>query len=185
MNHPGKRRIESLGERDSRSMLIAVGVLVLGILIVLGVFVLAVPSLTRSGKVEVRLGSNMFDAGSASKRASTIAEGGPLLFSDVASGNRDIWLQHLGTSDTEGWLAFDARRPGTSRDCTLDWDAVQNAFVDPCDGSVIPADGAGLTHYEVTVNENDHVLINLRDSGSTSEGSIPAEAPLPGEDHDR
>ncbi len=161
-------RIEKLGDRNLRSLMFTVGTLVAGILIVLIVFVLAVPSMTRSGTIQPKLGSTTFDAGSAKNRARTIAEAGPLLFSDVASGDRDIWLQHTGPSDTKGWLAFDARRSGTSRDCTLTWDVDGRFFSDPCNGEKVSADGSGLTHYSVTVNDDDHVIIDLRSEAEST-----------------
>ena len=55
-------------------MVIAVSGLVIGLLLVLGLFIFAIPSLTESGKVEVQLGPDRFDAGPVDDRAETIAE---------------------------------------------------------------------------------------------------------------
>ena len=55
--------------RNPRSMVLAIGGVVLGLVLVLLLFVLAIPSLTESGKVEVKLGVDTFDAGSAESRA--------------------------------------------------------------------------------------------------------------------
>jgi hypothetical protein len=142
---------------------IAVGGLVLGIVLVLVVFVLAVPSLTESGKVEVKLGPDRFDAGSAEDQAAEIAENGPILFSDVAGKQRDIYLQHVGSDAHSGWLAFDAREPGASRDCFLEWRAETGQFVDRCDGSTVNATGDGLTQYSVEVTDGGRVVIDLRE----------------------
>jgi hypothetical protein len=147
--------------RSPRSMVLAVGGVVLGIALVLVIFVVAVPSLTESGKVEVKLGSDTFPAGSAESRSRTIAEDGPLLFSDVSGGQRDIYLQHVGDDPATGWYAFDARRPGQPRDCSLQWQADADEFRDPCDGTVVPADGAGLLAYPVTVTEDGNLVIDL------------------------
>ena len=160
-------------KRTSRSVVLAVVGIVVGVALVLLLFVVAIPSLTESGKVEVKLGSDTYDAGPASSRAENIASGGPLLFSDVSSGKRDIWLQHLGDAVDQGWLAFDARRPGQSRDCTLDWQAASNDFRDPCDGTIVTADGAGLLSYPVTVTDKGRVIVDLnpdRTSPDTSGG---------------
>lgn len=151
----------------------AVGVLVLGIALVLVVFVLAVPSLTRSGKLEVHLGADTFDAGPAGQRAAAIAVGGPILLPDVASGQRDIWLQHGGEAETEGWSAFDARKPGSSRDCTLRWEGARSAFTDPCDGSVVPADGTGLVHYAVSITDDGRLIVDLRSTNDGSGTTVP------------
>ena len=148
-------------ERNPRTVALGLIGVVVGIVLLLVVFVFAIPSLTESGNVKVKLGTDTFDAGLANKRAETIRRGGPLLFSDVASGQNDIYLQHLGEDDAVGWLAFDARRTGTSRDCTLTWDEDGNQFTDPCDGTVVPADGSGLKQYQVVVTESGTVVINL------------------------
>ena len=56
-------------KRTSRSVVMAVAGAALGIVLVLLLFVVAIPALTESGKVEVKLGSDTYDAGSASARA--------------------------------------------------------------------------------------------------------------------
>ena len=108
-------------QRNPRTLVLGVAGLVLGLVLLIVVFVVAVPSLTESGKVKVKLGSDTFDAGSTTKRAESIRRDGPLLFSDPAGGRHDIYLQHLGDDDATGWSAFEARKTGTSRDCTLQW----------------------------------------------------------------
>jgi hypothetical protein len=110
----------------------------------------------------VKLGSDTYDAGSATARAENISDGGPLLFSDVSSGNRDIYLQHIGDDVTTGWYAFDARRPGQARNCTLSWQASLSNFQDPCDGATIAADGTGLLSYPVTITDKGKVIVDLR-----------------------
>lgn len=153
-------------------MVIAVGGIVLGIALVLGLFVVAIPSLTESGKVEVKLGADTFDAGQASRLAPRIANDGPLLFSDVASGQRDIFVQHVGDADTEGWLAFDARRPDQPRSCSLQWQQGSGDFRDPCDGTVVTADGAGLLAYPVTVTDDGEVVVDLNPDRSGSSTTV-------------
>lgn len=170
--------VQTSPKRSSRSVVLAVAGVTLGIVLVLVLFVVAIPSLTESGTVEVKLGSDTYDAGSASSRARNIAEGGPLLFSDVSSGRRDIFLQHIGDDDTTGWLAFDARRPGQGRDCTLLWQAASNDFRDPCDGTIVPADGTGLIDYPVTITDKGKVVIDLNpdpDGGSQPDTSTSTD----------
>lgn len=157
--------------RNPRSMALALAGVVVGIALVIGLFVVAIPSLTESGDVQVNLGDDVFAPGPADRLARTIDEGGPLLFSDVSSGQRDIFLQHTGDSDTEGWAAFDARRPNQTRDCSLRWDQDEQHFEDPCDGTIVPADGTGLLAYPVTVNEDGGVIVDL----------TPDDAPAPGD----
>ncbi len=151
--------VQESRKRTPRSVVLAVGGIVVGVALVLILFVVAIPSLTESGKVEVRLGSDTYDAGPSTSRAENIAEDGPLLFSDVSSGNRDIWLQHIGTDAATGWYAFDARRPGQGRECTLRWES--SFFRDPCDGTIVDAQGTGLLDYPVTVNDKGRVIVDL------------------------
>jgi hypothetical protein len=148
--------------RAPRSVILAVAGIVIGIGLVLLLFVVAIPSLTESGTVEVKLGSETYDAGQAASRASNIASGGPLLFSDVSGGKRDIYLQHIGDDPSTGWFAFDARRPGQSRACTLQWQPGSADFRDPCDGTIVTADGTGLTDYPVTITAGGNVIVDLR-----------------------
>ena len=160
--------VQETRKRTSRSIVLAVAGVALGIALVLGLFVVAIPSLTESGKVEVKLGSDTYDAGSASARAENIADGGPLLFSDVSSGKRDIYLQHIGDDVTTGWFAFDARRAGQARNCTLSWQASQRNFRDPCDDTIVAADGTGLLSYPVTITDKGKVVVDLRGDSTTT-----------------
>jgi hypothetical protein len=118
--------------------------------------VLFVVNLADSGseRFEIRLGDERFDAGGAEGRARSIDEGGPILFSDLAGGSRDIILQHLGDDPETGWHAFSAQPPGAPRDCVLEWVEAAGEFVD-CEGRTWPADGAGLTSYPVSVEDGE------------------------------
>ncbi|HEY6532297.1 MAG TPA: hypothetical protein VIY72_08345 [Acidimicrobiales bacterium] len=147
--------------RGPRSVVLAVGGVTIGVVLVIALFIVAIPSLTESGKIEVKLGDDVFDAGSAESRSKSIAADGPFLFGDPSGRTRDIFLQHIGDDPTQGWYAFDARRPGQGRDCPLDWKADQDRFVDRCDGTVIPADGTGLIDYPVVVTENGALVVDL------------------------
>lgn len=153
--------VQESRRRTSRSLVLAVAGVTVGIMLVLGLFVVAIPSLTESGTIEVQLGSDTYDAGGAVSRSANIRDGGPLLFSDVSSGNRDIYLQHVGDDIEKGWYAFDARRVGQSRNCTLVWRSAESDFLDPCDDTVVPADGTGLPNYPVTITDNGKVVIDL------------------------
>ncbi len=152
-------------DRNPRSMVLAVSGLVFALVLVLLVFIFAIPNLTSSDKIEVHLGPDRFDAGPAVDRAAEIAERGPILLPDVAGNDRDVYVQHLGPEARDGWLAFDARRAGASRDCTLQWQTDGAVFVDPCDGTTIDAGGDGLTQYSVEVTDSGEVIIDLRSGG--------------------
>ncbi len=146
-------------------MVLAVSGLVFALILVLLVFIFAIPNLTSSGKVQPQLGPERFDAGAATDRAAEIAERGPFLLPDVAGHDRDVFIQHVGTNPRDGWLAFAARQTGASRDCTLEWHTEQDEFVDPCDGATVDANGDGLTQYSVEVSDTGEVIVDFR-SGS-------------------
>lgn len=125
-----------------------------------------------SGQVEVRLGDRDFRELDAARISAEIAEGGPVLFSDVAGGSRDIILQHLGADPESGWLAFEARRAGQDRRCFFEWQAGGGEagegggwFVNSCDpGDVADARGTGLLQFPVSVVDGD-VRVDINATG--------------------
>jgi hypothetical protein len=156
--------------RSTRSLVLGVLGLVLGIGLVLALFVLAIPSLTEQNRIEVRLGDDVFVAGSAERLSAAIAADGPLLLADVASGDRDVYLQHLGDDPASGWVVFDARRAGTGRECTLTWTG--SAFTDPCGGPDVDGEGGDLRRYDVSVDDDGNVVVALV-MRTTTTSSIP------------
>lgn len=114
--------------------------------------------LASTGDVTVQLGDDTFEAGDPAEMSRVIGRDGPILYADAAGGNRDIWLQHVGNSPTEGWYAFDAHRPGTGRDCTLQWEPAAAVFTDPCDGTVVEGHGEGLPSYEVRIDDGELIV---------------------------
>lgn len=138
-----------------------------------------------SGQVEVRLGDRDFRELDAARISAEIAERGPVLFSDVAGGSRDIILQHLGADPESGWLAFEARRAGQDRRCFFEWQADSEGesgdeastgdgsgeaegggrFVSSCDPSdVADARGTGLVQFPVSVVDGD-VRVDINAAG--------------------
>jgi hypothetical protein len=142
--------------------------------------------LSSTGGVEVQLGDDEFENLDTSEMAEEVADRGPILFSDVGGGSRDIYLQHLSTELGEGWLAFSAQQPGAPRECVLVWTPDEDSgestegggiFVDPCDGAEFPADGDGLTQYPVYLEDDDETLVvdlnNVRATTTTTTGPPP------------
>lgn len=82
--------------------------------IVAGV-VFFVSVLSNRGDVQVRLGDDYFNAGDARDISDDIRDRGPILWSDLAGGSRDIVVNHLGDDPETGWVAFEARQPGDPR----------------------------------------------------------------------
>ena len=133
-------------------MLTGLGGVAAGVLLFLLVLAIAGP---RSAEQTTKA---TFKVGSANNLAKTIARDGPLLFPDLLNRSRDIWVQHLGGND---WRAFEAHAPGAPRRCSLRWRPESRDFVDPCDGRTYPPDGAGLTSYPTTVDDDGTVVVDL------------------------
>ena len=144
----------SSGPRPNLRSVIVVGLA--GVAVALGL-VLGVLLLSRGGTdVEIRLGDRDFRDMETGRISAEIADRGPILFGDVADGELDIILQHLGDDPESGWLAFEARRPGQSRDCFFQWLPEQAVFVNTCDpDDVVDAAGTGLRHFGVAVVDGD------------------------------
>jgi hypothetical protein len=153
--------------RDPRSLALALGGLVLGVVLLIAVFVFAIPRITESGTVRVRPQSSSLAVGDARHWAEVVAASGPFVFPDLAGGSRDLFVQHVGTDPLAGWSAFDARRPGTGRECTLQWDQAAQRFNDPCDNTPVPADGAGLPHYVVEINDGQLSVVLISPTTTT------------------
>lgn len=142
-----------------RAIVVGLVAVAVGVLLVV-----IVTRLANSGDVEVRLGDEEFNAGSAAAIVGSIEAGGPILYPDVAGGSRDILLNHIGEDVRRGWVAFEAHRPEMPRDCVLIWDPVSQWFSDPCeDGIEIPADGGDLTVYPTRVDGDGNIIVNLKE----------------------
>lgn len=148
--------------RNPRTMALAIGGLVVGLALALVLFVVAIPALEESGQIEVNPDNGVFRGIEADQDlADEIAERGPILYSDVASGDRDVFLQHVGDDVDEGWLVFAARPVDAGRDCTLVWDPDAEVFEDPCSDRTFPADGDGLVQYPVEIDEDGVLVVDL------------------------
>jgi hypothetical protein len=120
--------------------------------------------------------AGQFDIGRAKDFSPTIDRSGPLLFPDPQGHSRDIFVQHLGGTD---WVAFEARATGAPRQCVLKWEQDAKRFVDPCDGRVYPADGAGLVTFPTVVSDKGRVIVDLSSpiAPTTTTTTTPAAEP--------
>jgi hypothetical protein len=157
----GMSPVQKTKARDPRSLGLAIGGLVIGVGLLIVVFVFAVPQLTESGSIKMTTNAAPLDLGNARLKAELIARDGPIPLADPTGGTHDVIVQHVGDDPLKGWLAFDARRPGTGRECSLRWDAARRVFTDPCGGADIPADGGDLPRYPVVVNGDEQVSVQL------------------------
>jgi hypothetical protein len=131
-----------------------------------GLFFVVV-QLTSSTDAKNSLGDPVFEVG----QASHFVKRTPLLFQALqGAGDRDIYVQHVGTDPKVGWTAFDARVQGQARTCFLRWSPTAKRFTDPCSKRTYgPDPGPGVTHYKTTVNANGVVVVDFR----VKVGSIP------------
>ncbi len=112
------------------------------------------------GDIDLDIGDGVYRPGSAADLASAIEEG-PLLLPDLAGGDSDLFLQHLGDKVDDGWIAIAARPQTAARDCFVEWTPNERTFVDSCDGMVYPEDGTGLPHYPVRVTDEGEVEVEV------------------------
>ncbi len=113
------------------------------------------------GGTEVPLGGQELPLGPTAELAPAVADSGPLLFPGPEGAGRDIWLQHLGPGDADGWVAFSVRAADASLDCVTEWQEADDTFVDACDGTVYPSDGDGLTQYPVSIDADGKLTLGL------------------------
>lgn len=159
-----------VGRTTTSSEIRAIVMVIVGLAIIVGGVAFFVNAVANRGDVQVRLGDEFFDAGDAVDIADEIADNGPILYSDVAGGSRDLVLNHLSDDPEDGWVAFEARRPGDDRDCAVTWNADAARFDYSCDeGTTFPPDGAGLAQFPVTVTDGDIIVdINASQRASTT-----------------
>ena len=85
-------------------------------------------------------------------------DGVPTCVNDPASGDRPICVWHLGGPDDEGWVAYDAQVDG----CAFERLSPESTeLVDSCTGETYPFTGEGLPQYEVRVEDDDRLVIDL------------------------
>jgi hypothetical protein len=161
-----------VGARTSRREVFALASAAAGVAIAVAIG-WAMLRMAGTGEVTTRLGDDVFDAGRADRIAAEIDQRGPALYSDVAGGERDIVLQHLGDDATTGWYAFAARPEGAPRDCYVDWRPDAEEFRDVCSGEAFPPDGEGLEQFPVRV-EGGRVVVDIKGVG---ERQPPATSP--------
>lgn len=151
---------------ESRAIIIAI----VAVLVAVGLlFFVASWGGRDSGSGGLNLGDETFAAGELERISTEVDDRGPILYSDVAGGERDIYLTHLGEEPELGWYAFAAQQPGADRECFVEWDTEQELFVDPCTEETFLADGTGLPQYTVTI-EDDELVIDINDILTDSEG---------------
>jgi hypothetical protein len=139
-----------------------------GVAVALGL-AFAVAVLANRGDVEIRLGDDRFDAGQVEGIATTIADDGglPLLYQDLAGGNRNVFVQHLEDDPQVGWVAFGAVDPDDP-DCAIELDREAALLVNACDpGETYPLDGTGLRYYPTSV-EDGRLFVDLNERSTTT-----------------
>lgn len=160
--------VSTRGNPGRQAVLLGIGAAV-GLLAIV-FLVTRVSDLAESGDVQVNLGDPVFEMGNVDRLADDLEAQGPLLLPDVSpGGDRDIFLNHLGETDEEGWYAFGVRRPDQPRDCFVQYDPDGDVFVDQCDGTEYPPDGEGLPQYPVTIDGDGDLSVDLNFAARAAE----------------
>ncbi len=123
--------------------------------------VLRTTDLAQRGDLQLNIGDEVFAPGNVERLSSDIEKFGPLLLSDPAGGDRDIYLQHLGTDDNQGWTAFAVRPIDATRDCFVTWQASDLLFAYNCSDETFGPDGEGLPSYPVTIDADGNMAVDL------------------------
>lgn len=147
-----------------KALLIAATAVVLLVAVAFGVAALA-----SRGDVTVRLGDDRFEAGQVESIAEAIAEedGLPLLYADLVTRDRHLFVQHLGRRDDEGWVAFSAFDPDRP-ECVVELDRGARRLRNRCDeGVTYPLDGTGLRYYP-TVVEDGRLYVDINELSTTT-----------------
>ncbi|MDQ1403710.1 MAG: hypothetical protein QOG03_2026 [Actinomycetota bacterium] len=141
----------------ARSWILIAGLAVAAAVLLL-VFVLR---LSHTTGAKTQLGTDVFVVGKATTFAPKVKATGPLLFADLRAHSRqlNVYVQHVGADPRRGWMAFDAHTPDDVR-CLVALDRRTLGLRD-CHGHPYPPDGAGLTHYKVTIDPADQVVVDL------------------------
>lgn len=157
------------------SILIAMAVVVVAVGATWGLLRLAGGG---DGPLRVNMGDETFDAGQSKRLATQIAEDGPVLYSDVSGRGqrRPIWVNHFGEDPATQWYVFTAIPPGAPEGCFLAWNAEDNLFdvrrPDPedllapgdlCDDQTFSVTGDGLEQFPWRIDDEDNLIIDLRD----------------------
>jgi hypothetical protein len=123
-----------------------------GVVVALGVAWAVASMSAEDGGPRLQFGEPIFTAGDAERLAAAIDRDGPASF-PALTGDRPIYLQHLGGDPEEGWLAFGAFDPDEPT-CLVQWSPPDEVFVNQCDESVTyPPDGDGLRQYPTAVRD--------------------------------
>ena len=132
--------------------------------------------LAQSGEVQLSIGDQVFAPGNIDRLSEDIEQQQtPLFFGDVAGGDRDIFLQHIGDEPSTGWFAFAVRPQDAERECFATWDLADQEFDYSCDDvtATYPADGEGLFQYPVAINDDGQITIDL--NAADREAEIDAD----------
>lgn len=149
------------GTPPLRQALLIGSAAVVGLLSILFLVTQADRLFGNSGTIGLDPGDRIYRPGDVESLAEAVASDGPLLLPDLAGGDDDVVLQHLGPGDEDGWLALGARPLTAARECQIQWQSDDETFVDSCDGAVYPADGAGLPRYPVEIDSEGRLSIDL------------------------
>lgn len=143
-----------------RQIIVLIVATVLGIAAMAFLF-LRTADLAQRGEIQLSLGDEVFGAGNVDRLSDDIGKFGPLLFADQGGGDRDIYLQHVGDTERDGWFAIGLRPLDAPRNCSIAWSDEAELFNYNCGEETYPADGEGLPSYPVNIDADGEITIDL------------------------
>ena len=140
------------------------------VVLLLGLAFLVAVSASK-GNVDINLGDDRFDAGDVDGIAKRIDrdDGLPILYPDLVSRDRNLFVQHRSAKADKGWVAFGAFDPDEPS-CPIQIDRRAKILVNGCDKTrTYPLDGtgAGLRFYPTTV-EDGHLIVDLNELSTST-----------------
>ena len=156
-------------QRSARTYTLALGGVLLGLALAVGLFVFAIPTISSHNQTVLKLGAADFDAGSAKDRAADIARSGPILLPDQSGG-----LSATSTSSTSARTRTPAGWPSTPARPARAASARSSGTPGPVTSTTRAAGprcrrrDRGLVHYRVTVTKDGRVVVDLNPNDETA-----------------
>ena len=103
-------------------------------------------------------------------------DGVPTCFNDPISGNRPICVFHASEDVDEGWVGYDAQVDGCAFEALAPG---ADVLVVSCTGETYPFTGEGLHQYDVQVDDDGQLVIDINGPDETTTTTITESGEVP------